>query len=166
LVIGLKIPVWRYKLDENDEVEIKSHLWQLVTVPDSTQISRGTYKTLLLGGVYKRPIRENSSWSAGLGGYSIDENVTVSLATPIARNQNQNGVTANLRYLFNQEDGYFSAQAAREINPSGQNTILLTNRAGISWSKGLTPYQPATTKITLLQGRQQPIVNIFAWEPL
>lgn len=134
------IPAWRYKLEQNDEVEIRASAWRLITIPDSAQVSRGTFKTYLLGGVYKRTIDERSSWSAGAGLYSVDENVTASLLTPIERTGKHNGATANLRYQLTTERGFFSANAAREIIPSGQNTIFLSNRLSINWSQGLTPY--------------------------
>ncbi len=138
------IPGWRYKLDQGDEVEVKATIWRLITIPDSAQVSRGTFKTALLDGLYKRPINERSSWSAGAGLYSVSENVTASLLTPIERTGKHTGVTANVRYQLNMETGIVSANVVREVSPSGQNTILLSNRLGVNWSQGLTPYLNAS----------------------
>jgi opacity protein-like surface antigen len=134
------LPSLRYKLDERTEIELNTKLWQLITLPDNLQIPRSTFKTRLLGGGYNKKIDESSSWSAGAGIYNIGEDTTsIAVNTPGIQTTHS-GVTAALKYQRSTEYGNVNTILAREINPSGENTLLLTNRLGVDFSQGLTPY--------------------------
>jgi hypothetical protein len=137
------LPSLRYKLDEKNEVEVNTKLWQLITIPQSLAISRGTFKTGLLGVVYNKIVDERTGWSAGAGFYSIDENTSANNTLATERKKSFSGATALAKYQWRDEYSNASFILAREINPSGENTLLLTNRIGADYSQGLSPYLTA-----------------------
>jgi hypothetical protein len=134
------LPSLRYKLDERSELELNTKLWQLITIPDNLQISRSIFKSRFINAGYNKKIDESSAWSAGAGVYNIDEDTTASGPTFPGVRTTHNGVTGLLKYQRSSEYGNFSVSVARDINPSGENTLLRTNRIVADFSQGLTPY--------------------------
>jgi opacity protein-like surface antigen len=135
------LPALRYKLDERNELQVNTRLWQLITVPSDLTKSRSTYKSGLLNFLYNQALDESNAWSAGAGIYSINENTTGNQNNPLAaRKERFNGATALAKYQTKNEYGALSLIAAREINPSGENTLLQTNRIGVEYTQGLSTY--------------------------
>ncbi|MGB9149745.1 MAG: hypothetical protein WCB36_05810 [Burkholderiales bacterium] len=137
------LPSLRYKFDERNELEVNTRLWQLITVPDNLSISRSTFKSGFLSATYNQTIDESSSWSAGVGYYSIDENTTGNTNSTLERKTTYSGPTAIAKYMWRNEYGNASVTAAREINPSGENTLLRTTRVGADLSRGISTYVTA-----------------------
>lgn len=134
------LPSYRYKLDESNELQFNANLWQLITVPDNSNDSRSTFKTGLLNVLYNQALTETNAWSVGAGVYAVDENTPSSNNTPLARKERFNGVTALAKYQQKYESSGYSVSVARELNPSGQNTLLLTNRLGAEYTQGFSPF--------------------------
>lgn len=137
------LPSLQYKLDELNELQLNTRLWQLITVPADLNISRSTFKSGLISALYVRALDESNIWSAGAGYYSINEDTTGNKNNPLQRVESHSGATALVRYLRKNEFNTISVTAAREINPSGENTLLLTNRLGMDFTQGLSPYLTA-----------------------
>jgi hypothetical protein len=137
------LPSLRYKLDEKNDLLFNANLWQLITVPDNSDNSRSTFKTGLLNVLYNQALTETNSWSAGAGVYAVDESTPSSKNTPLERKVRFNGVTALAKYQQKYESSAYSITVAREINPSGENTLLRTNRIGADYTQGLSPYLSA-----------------------
>ncbi|MGB8337971.1 MAG: hypothetical protein WCD07_02435 [Burkholderiales bacterium] len=134
------LPALRYKLDERNELQVNTRLWQLITVPADLNQSRSTFKSGLFNVLYNQTIDESQDWSAGVGFYTINENTTGNNNDPLARTARFSGATAIIKYLWRNEYGNASFTAAREINPSGENTLLRTNRVGADISRGFSTY--------------------------
>ena len=134
------LPFAQFKLDGCSELQINAELWQLITVPADLAISRSTFKSGLLSALYVRTVDETNVWSAGAGYYAINQDTTGNTNNPLQRSESYNGVTALVKYLRKNEYNNTTITAAREVNPSGENTLLLTNRLVVDFAQGLTPY--------------------------
>jgi opacity protein-like surface antigen len=134
------LPALRYKLDERNELQVNTKLWQLITVPSNLEKSRSTYKSGLLNFLYNQTVNESQAWSAGLGIYSINENTTGNQKSPLELTARFNGATALAKYQRKNEYGATTLTVAREVNPSGENTLLLTNRIGVDFTQGVSDY--------------------------
>jgi opacity protein-like surface antigen len=134
------LPALRYKLDERNELQVNTRLWQLITVPSDLDKSRSTFKSGLVNFLYNQALDESHNWSAGAGFYSINENTTGNRNNPFERTERFSGATALAKYQTKNEYGALSFIAAREVNPSGENTLLLTNRVGVDYTQGVTSY--------------------------